>query len=227
MRLYQGDPGRETVYGEQPAEVARQWESLGARFLHVVDLDGAFTGGCSANAAAVKEIGQAIRIPFQLGGGMRSRESIEQALAAGASKVVLGTLLVEQPELAARLAGEFGGCLVAGIDARNNQVAVRGWQEISCLTDRELARMVEGWGIREVVYTDIQRDGTLKGPNLEGLAELTAATTLEVIASGGISSKDDLERLKPFRGRVKGVIIGKALYSNRLTLAEAMRVLET
>ncbi len=224
VRLFQGDPGRETVYSADPVAVARQWEQLGAQLLHLVDLDGAFTGN-SAHGSVIAEIGRAVTIPFQVGGGIRSREAVQRALDAGAARVILGTVIVEQPELAAGLAAEFGDKLLAGIDARDGLVAVQGWTEEAEVRAVELARRVEQWGIREIIYTDTQKDGTLSGPNLQGLEEILGAGTFKVIVAGGISSLDDLLALKPYAPRVSGVIMGQALYAKRLTLPEAIAAL--
>ncbi len=224
VRLFQGDPGRETVYSADPVAVARQWERLGAQLLHLVDLDGAFTGN-SAHGSVMAEIGRAVTIPFQVGGGIRSREAVQRALDAGAARVILGTVIVEQPELAAGLAAEFGDKLLAGIDARDGLVAVQGWTEEAEVRAVELARRVEQWGIREIIYTDTQKDGTLSGPNLQGLEEILGAGTFKVIVAGGISSLDDLLALKPYAPRVSGVIMGQALYAKRITLPEAIAAL--
>lgn len=221
VRLFQGRPDRETVYGDHPEEVARQWEQLGARLLHVVDLDGAFSGR-SGNAGAVAAISGAISIPFQLGGGIRTRESLEKAFSLGAWRGILGTVIVENPALVKELAAEYGCRLVAGIDARGGKVAVKGWTEASPVAAVDLACQVAEWGIGEIIYTDIDHDGTLRGPNWKGLEDLLERSPLPVILSGGISCREDLRRLKDYRGRVKGVIIGQALYTNRLTLPEAM-----
>jgi len=225
VRLYQGDPARETVYGENPVEVARQWEKLGAKMLHLIDLDGAFTG-LSHNAKVVSAIGDAVRIPLQLGGGIRSREAVEKAVSVGVSRIILGTIVIEQPQLARQLAEDFGESILVGIDARDGMVAIKGWTESSALQTIELAARIEEWGIKEIVYTDIKRDGTLQGPDLSGLEDILEKTSLQVIMSGGISSTDDLQALKPYSSRVKGVIIGKALYVNQLTLPDAMAVFE-
>ena len=224
VRLYQGQLERETVYGDAPVAVASRWESLGAKMLHVVDLDGAFRGR-SGNGAAIAAIGKILKIPFQVGGGIRSRDDVVRTLAAGASRVILGTVAVEQPGLMERLVAEFGERIVVGIDARGGRVAVKGWVEESALQAMELARRLEAMGVKEIIYTDISRDGTLHGPDLAGLEQLLAATSLQVIMSGGISSQEDLLALKAYAGRVRGVIIGQALYSNRLTLKEAMELL--
>lgn len=223
VRLYQGDPERETVYGNNPVEVARQWEQLGAKMLHLVDLDGAFTGH-SKNAKVICSIGEKVHIPLQLGGGIRSGEAVEKAISAGVSRVILGTIAIEQPELAQKIVDEFGERIMVGIDARNGMVAIKGWTESSVIKTIELALRIEQWGIKEIIYTDIQKDGTMQGPDLAGLEDLLQNTSLQVIMSGGISSIEDLVSLKPYSSRVNGVIIGKALYSNQLTLPDAMAV---
>lgn len=226
VRLYQGDPKQETVYSDDPVEVAQHWERQGARLLHVVDLDGAFKGSF-ANLDVVSAIEEAVSVPLQLGGGIRSRAAVEAALAAGASRVILGTAAVERPDLCRKLAREYDGQVLVGIDARDGMVAVKGWIEASSLPACDLAKRVEQWGIREIIYTDIRRDGTLRGPNLESLEELLAVTSLNVILSGGISSLQDLQALKPYAGRVSGVIVGQALYTQRFTLAEAIKTLSS
>ncbi len=225
VRLYQGDPELETVYGDNPVEVARQWEQLGAKMLHLVDLDGAFTG-YSQNAKVICSIGEEVRIPIQLGGGMRSGEAVEKALSAGVSRVIMGTIIIEQPVLARQMVKDYGQSILVGIDAREGMVAVKGWTESSEVPMLELASKVEQWGVKEIIYTDIQRDGTMQGPALDGLEEIIKNTSLQFIVSGGISSTEDLLSLKPYGNRVKGVIIGKALYTNQLTLPDAMAVFE-
>ncbi len=225
VRLYQGDPERETVYGDNPVDVASQWEQLGAKMLHLVDLDGAFTG-VSQNAKIIAAIGDTVHIPLQLGGGIRSHEAVEKAFSAGVSRIILGTLVLEQPRLARRLVEEYKDGVMVGIDAREGMVAVKGWRQSSTVEAVDLASRVEQWGVKEIVYTDIQRDGTLTGPDLAGLEVIMEHTNLQIILSGGISSKEDLKMLKPYSGRVKGVIVGKALYTNQLTLPDAMAVFD-
>jgi len=225
VRLYQGDPERETVYGDNPVEVARQWEQLGAKMLHLVDLDGAFTG-LSQNANVISLIGEEISIPIQLGGGIRSGEAVTKAISAGISRVILGTISIEQPELARQLVNKYGQSILVGIDARDGMVAVKGWTESSAVHTVEMAARVEQWGVKEIVYTDIQKDGTMQGPALDGLEEIIKSTSLQVIVSGGISSREDLLSIKQYGDRVKGVIIGKALYTNQLTLPDAMAVFD-
>lgn len=223
VRLYQGDPEKETVYGDNPVGIARQWEQLGAKMLHLVDLDGAFTG-LSQNAKVISSIGEKVHIPLQLGGGIRSREAVEKAISLGISRVIIGTMVIEEPGLARDLARDFGENILVGIDAREGKVAVKGWTESSAVETAELASRVEQWGVKEIIYTDIQKDGTMQGPSLEGLEEIISKTSLQIIVSGGVSSKEDLVSLKPYGNRVKGVIIGKALYTNQLTLPDAMAV---
>lgn len=223
VRLYQGDPERETVYGENPVEIALQWEQLGAKMLHLVDLDGAFTG-LTKNAEIIRKIGESVHVPLQLGGGIRTKDSVEKALSFGISRIILGTMAVEEPRMASELVSEHGEAILVGIDARDGKVAVKGWKESSTLNVLELASQIEEWGVKEVVYTDISRDGTLKGPDFEGLKTILAHTSLQIIVSGGISSLGDLTALKPYGERIRGVIIGKALYSNQLTLPDAMAV---
>jgi len=225
VRLYQGDPEKETVYGDNPVDIARQWEQLGAKMLHLVDLDGAFTG-LSQNARVICSIGEEVRIPLQLGGGIRSREAVEKAISFGVSRVIIGTIVIEEPILARALVKDFGESIVVGIDARDGKVAVKGWTESSAVKTVELASRIEQWGGKEIIYTDIKKDGTLQGPSLEGLEEIIDKTSLQVIVSGGISSRDDLLSLKPYGSRVKGVIIGKALYTNQITLPDAMAAFE-
>ncbi len=223
VRLYRGDPARETVFSSDPTEVARQWENLGAKLLHIVDLDGAITGN-SLNAAAIANIGGMVNISFQLGGGIRSREAFERSLELGAMRVILGTMAVEQPDLARELVEEHRDRVLISIDSCRGKVAVKGWTESSNLDALELARRVEEWGVREIVYTDIQRDGTLHGPDLPGIENILKHTSLFVLVAGGVSSREDLISLKIYRERIKGVIIGQALYTNRLTLTEAIQI---
>jgi len=224
VRLYQGDPNRETVFGDDPLAMARHWQRLGAQLLHVVDLDGAFAGS-AGNSGIIASLAASLEIPIQLGGGMRTREDVERSLEAGVSRVILGTMAVERPELARELVREYGYRLLVGIDAREGQVTVKGWKEAAPLKAVDLARQVEAWGVTGIVYTDIQRDGTLRGPNLKGLEELLEATALKIIVSGGVSSLEDLAALKPYAPRVSGVIVGQALYTGKISLPEAIQML--
>ena len=223
VRLWRGDPKQETIYSEDPVQVALQWEELGAKYIHVVDLDGAFSGK-TANGSAVERIASEIKVPFQLGGGMRTREAVEEAFKLGVSRVIVGTMAVENPELVQELVEAYGERIVVGVDARDGKVAVSGWSQDTVMDAVELVQRLEGYGVQQIVYTDINRDGTLKGPNLQAIKNMAYSTNLSIIASGGISKVKDVEELKNIQQecRINGVIIGKALYTGRVTLPEAL-----
>lgn len=218
VRLLQGDYERETVFNADPVAVARDFVAAGARRLHVVDLDGAKAGG-PVQAALVRRMVEEAGVPCQLGGGVRSRETAAAYLAAGVERVVLGSAAVERPELLESLAREFPGRIVLGLDARDGRVAVRGWLETSGLTAVEIARRHAGLPLAGVVYTDIEKDGMLAGPNLEALTEMIAATRLPVVASGGVATAADIGRVAATGAA--GCIVGKALYAGAVTMAEA------
>ncbi|GAB4521425.1 MAG: 1-(5-phosphoribosyl)-5-[(5-phosphoribosylamino) methylideneamino]imidazole-4-carboxamide isomerase [Anaerolineae bacterium] len=227
VRLRQGDPGAETVFDDDPVAAALRWTAMGAEWLHVVNLDGALqSGDASLNRQRLREIAQAVAIPIQFGGGLRSLEDVEAALEMGAARVILGTVAVRQPELVAAAVERFGADrIVVGIDARDGRVAVQGWQELSSVDAIELARRMAASGVRRVVFTDIRRDGMLSGVNVEATAELARATGLKVIASGGVRSLDDIRALLAVaEAGIEGVITGQAIYSGALDLAEAIRV---
>ena len=223
VRLYQGDYQQSQIYHENPVEVARQWAEQGATRLHVVDLDGAKVGK-PVNLAAIEAIVRAISIPVQVGGGLRDRASAAQLLKLGVERVILGTVAVEQPELIASLCQEFPQQIVVGIDARNGKVATRGWLETSTVEATDLAQQMEKLGAAAIIYTDIHRDGTLVGPNLDALREIAAPLDIPVIASGGVSALRDLLSLLSLESLgVTGVIVGKALYTGDVNLEEAIR----
>lgn len=223
VRLYQGDYSRSQVFNENPVEVARQWAEQGATRLHVVDLDGAKQGK-SVNLAAIEAIVKAIAIPVQVGGGLRERDSVAQLLDLGVQRAILGTVAVEQPELVSELTQEFPQQIVVGIDARNGMVATRGWLETSQVRATELAQHMAQQGAAAIIYTDIHRDGTLSGPNLEALQELARAIAIPVIASGGVSSLTDLLSLLSLESLgVTGAIVGKAIYTGDVDLQEAVQ----
>ena len=225
VRLYQGDYARAQIFNDRPAEVARQWVEQGASWLHVVDLDGAKAGKL-VNQSAIEAILQAVSVPVQVGGGLRDRTSVAQLLTLGVQRVILGTIAVEQPQMVAELCGEFPGRIVVGIDARNGRVATRGWLETSEVLATELAEQMQQLGAAAIVYTDIQRDGTLQGPNMAALRELAAVVDLPVIASGGISSITDLLSLLALEPLgVTGVIVGRALYTGDITLKQALQAI--
>ncbi len=228
VRLAQGRKDATKVYNADPVEVALSFEDDGAEMLHVVDLDGAFSEPNSRNRRALRKILDTVGIPVQLGGGLRTIEDIFDAIDIGLNRVVIGTVAAESPETFAEMLAKFGsGIIVAGIDANLGQAVTRGWEteaEIDALT---LARRVAAIGVERIVYTDIQRDGMLTGPNVEQTSLIARETGLKVTASGGVSSIDDLLKLKAaVESGVDSVIVGKALYERRFTLRAALEALE-
>src|SRR5690606_21613603 len=214
-----------TVYNTDPAAQARSFEDQGFEWLHVVDLDGAFAG-TSVNGAAVEAILKATKNPVQLGGGIRSLNQIEAWLEKGLARVILGTIAVRDPELVREACKTFPGRVAVGIDARGGRVAVEGWAETSDLTVVELARRFEGAGVSAIIYTDIDRDGVLTGINWESTIALANAVEIPVIASGGLASMDDIERMvQPDAAVLEGATSGRALYEGRIGPAEALAVL--
>ena len=225
VRLRQGRAEDKTVYSDDPAAVAREWAERGGDWLHVVDLDAAFSGEQS-NLEIVKRIAGEIALPVQLGGGLRDEAAIERALAAGVARVVIGTRAAESPDFIARAVERFGGDKIAvGIDARDGMVAVKGWTLTTGLSALDLARGAAEAGAAAIIYTDITTDGMLQGPNLVATAEVVRAVPVGVIASGGVSSAADLVKLEQIGG-LAGAIIGRALFDGRIQghLREAMRV---
>jgi phosphoribosylformimino-5-aminoimidazole carboxamide ribotide isomerase len=217
----EGSLAAETVYSERPDQVAADLVARGAAFLHIVDLDGAFAGE-PKNAAVIRSIAAAVCIPFQVGGGLRSLEAVEQCLQAGASRVVIGTQAVTDPGFVSRLIAAFGPeRIVLGLDARDGRVAIQGWTEKTTLSDVAFGRQLKAAGVTTAIYTDISRDGKLQGPNFAGIARLAGETGLAVIASGGVTSREDVRRLRAMPG-VTGAVIGKALYDGRITLEAAL-----
>jgi phosphoribosylformimino-5-aminoimidazole carboxamide ribotide isomerase len=219
VRLQQGDYARETVFGADPAAMARRWVEQGAAYLHLVDLDGAREGR-PVNGASVRAIVEAAGVPCQLGGGLRDDAHVEEALAWGVTRVVIGTKALRDPQWCQSLCRRFPGRIAVGIDARDGRVAVEGWMEASDRSALEFARQCGDWGAAAIIYTDISRDGMLEGPNVEATAELAAAVAVPVIASGGVTTLDDVGRLAK-RG-LYGCIIGRALYEGRIDLAAAV-----
>lgn len=223
VRLYQGDYSQAETFNQDPVAVARQWVTQGITRIHVVDLDGA-KAGHPVNLSTITAIAAAIDIPIQVGGGLRDRQSITELLDRGVQRVILGTIAVEQPDLVTQLCQAFPGQIVVGIDARNGQVATRGWLETSSVRATDLAQQMAAAGVAAIIYTDIHRDGTLQGPNLEALRELANATSVPVIASGGVSSITDLLSLLTLEPQgVEGVIVGRALYTGDVNLKDALR----
>jgi phosphoribosylformimino-5-aminoimidazole carboxamide ribotide isomerase len=223
VRLYQGDYDQASVFNDNPVEVASRWFDLGATRLHVVDLDGAKQGE-SMNLGAIESIVRAIPIPVQVGGGLRDRASVARLFNLGVQRTILGTIAVEQPELVGELCREFPQKIVVGIDARNGRVATKGWLETSQVSAIDLARSMVDRGVAAIIYTDIQRDGTLSGPNLDALRELANNVEIPIIASGGVSSLADLLSLLTLEPLgVNGVIVGRAIYTGDVDLEEAIQ----
>lgn len=227
VRLVEGKLASETVYSDNPAEMARKWEELGAGFLHLVDLDGAFAGK-PENIEAIRSIVSSVSVPLELGGGIRDMDTISQYLEMGISRVILGTAAVANPELVKVACARYGSeRIVLGVDAKGARVAIQGWDSTVTKSAVELALEMKELGVSRIIYTDISRDGTLKGPNLENTRDIAEKTGLKVIASGGISCLEDIKAVKGLEQfGVEGVITGKAIYDGRLDLSQAIAVAE-
>lgn len=227
VRLVKGRLEEETVYSDNPAQIAKTWEEKGAPMLHLVDLDGAFAGE-SKNLRVISEIRETVSIPLQLGGGIRTLAAIEKILDMGINRVILGTAAAGNPKLLEKALGKFRDRIIVGIDNKGGKVAVEGWKSHFPLEVLDFARSLEGLGVSRVVYTDTSRDGTLAGPNFEGITTFVRATPqMKVIVSGGIASIEDIKTLakmaKSF-ANIEGVIIGKSLYSKKIDLEEALKI---
>ena len=223
VRLYQGDYQRETVFSEEPVEVAREWVRLGATRLHVVDLDGARLGA-PANLDVVRQIVAAVDVPVQLGGGIRTAETAAEIVGMGVARVMLGTIAVNQPELVRRLCDELGSdAIVVSVDARDGLVAVSGWTTDSSVPVTDVVRRMKAAGVHRFLYTDIARDGTLTEPNFDGVAEMVQQAGAGVMAAGGISTVQHLTRLADLG--VAGAVVGTALYTGDVKLTEAIETL--
>jgi phosphoribosylformimino-5-aminoimidazole carboxamide ribotide isomerase len=227
VRLQQGDMARATVFNRDPAAQAKAFERQGFEFLHIVDLDGAFAGK-PINAAAVERILDTVKIPVQLGGGIRDRATIEDWLGRGVARVIIGTAAVRNPALVKEAAKAFPGRVAVGLDARDGKVAVQGWAETSELSAFDIAQRFEDAGVAAVVYTDVTRDGMLKGLNIDATIALAEAVSIPVIASGGLASLDDVRALlAPRASKLEGAIAGRALYDGRLDAATALALLRS
>ena len=223
VRLIQGDFDKETVYSDDPQATALKWQALGAKFLHVVDLDGA-RAGSPQNLDAIKKILAAIKIPIEVGGGIRTVDDAEKLLSLGVRRVILGSVAVENISLVEAAVKKFGDKIVVGIDARDGFVAVHGWEKSSAVKADELAKKIVAAGVKTIIYTDISKDGMLSGVNAEIFTELAKFSGAEIIASGGVKSIEDIRALKA--AKVAGVIVGKAIYTGALDLKLAIEIAE-
>jgi phosphoribosylformimino-5-aminoimidazole carboxamide ribotide isomerase len=222
VRLLQGDPSQETIYSENPVELACHWQDRGARLLHVVDLDGAFLGA-PVHLDLIERIARSVQIPIQVGGGIRSLENIMSVLEAGAERVILGTRAVGSPLFLSEACQQFKGHILLGVDAKGGYISIEGWTKPTTIKAVDFARQVSHFALSGIVYTDIFRDGMLTGPNLPALGEMAEAVSVPLIASGGISSLEDVRAILSLEAKgVAAMIIGKALYSGKIDLAEAI-----
>ena len=228
VRLMQGESDKETVYSNDPAAMAVTFEEAGAKRLHLVDLDGAFQGE-RANASSIRSILKNVSVPVQIGGGLRTEEDIDRMLALGVSSVIVGTMAVKHPDVLEKLLKKYTDeQIILGIDARNRKVSIEGWKESTEIQDVKFALRWKNSGIKRVVFTDISRDGMLSGPNLAALREMAEHTGLKIVASGGISSMDDLEQLKTLEPNgVDQAISGKAIYEGKIDLNRVFKCLQS
>lgn len=226
VRLVEGKLDQETVYSNDPVAQAKTWEDLGAKMIHLVDLDGAFTGS-PQNLEVIKKIIKAVKTPVELGGGIRDLDTIKMLLELGVQRVILGTIAIYNPDLVREACALYGDRVIVGIDGKNGKVAIEGWESTVEKTVVDLALEMKKLGVTRVVFTDVRRDGTMKGPNLESTRELAEKTGLKVVASGGVSSLADIKNLKALEPYgVDSVIMGKALYTGDVKLEEALTVAE-
>ncbi|MEE3317468.1 MAG: 1-(5-phosphoribosyl)-5-[(5-phosphoribosylamino)methylideneamino]imidazole-4-carboxamide isomerase [Pseudomonadota bacterium] len=225
VRLYKGEMDQATVFNDNPAAQAQSFVDAGCEWLHLVDLNGAFAGE-PVNAKAVEDILSTTKVPAQLGGGIRDMATIEMWLSKGLQRVILGTVAVENPNLVREAAKAFPGHVAVGIDARDGRVATKGWAEETDVMVTDLAQSFEDAGVSAIIYTDINRDGAMQGPNVDATAALANAVSIPVIASGGVSSLDDLRNLKACGAPLDGAISGRALYDGAIDLAEALAILK-
>ena len=221
VRLLKGKFSDMTIYGNDPAQMAKKWEIAGGEFIHVVDLDGALKG-CGVNEDCIRRICRSVNVPVQTGGGIRTMADIESRLACGVSRVIIGTSAVRDFDFVRQAVGCYGDKIVIGIDAKDGMVAVSGWEEVSTYPAVEFAKNMEDAGVQTIVYTDISTDGTLQGPNVEAMQEMAAAVSMDVIASGGVGSPEHICSLLPTG--VEGVIVGRALYTGNVSLPEAVKI---
>lgn len=222
VRLKQGDYAQETVFGADPAEMAQRWVDQGAQFLHIVDLDGAKEGR-PVNQESIRAILKAVNVPCQLGGGIRSEEDIQEVLDWGVERVILGTRALQAPDWLERMSQRYPGKIVLGIDAKNGLVATAGWLDVSEASALDFAKQCADWPLAALVYTDISKDGMLLGPNFNAMQEMAQTVPLPVIASGGVTTLEDIRQLSQLG--MAGCIVGRALYEGRLQLVDIFKVL--
>ena len=219
VRLVQGDYSQKTKFADNPIDVAKKWQAMGGEFIHIVDLDGA-KSGAMPNFKLISEIASAIDVPIEVGGGIRTMEAVEKYLENGVERVIIGTSALSNPEFVKAAVEKYGDRIAVGIDAKDGMVAVNGWEEVSRTPALDLAAQMAEIGVAYIIYTDIATDGMLKGPNLEAMAEMVSKVKTNIIASGGVTTIEDVDKLK--RVGVEGAIIGKALYTDRINLSEAV-----
>ncbi|MBI4688476.1 MAG: 1-(5-phosphoribosyl)-5-[(5-phosphoribosylamino)methylideneamino]imidazole-4-carboxamide isomerase [Nitrospirae bacterium] len=222
VRLLQGRKEDATVYSNDPVETAKRWESCGASLLHIVDLDGAFTGE-QKNIESIRRIREAVKMQIEVGGGIRDTNRIDLLISTGIDRVILGTAAIEMPALVKEACKKYQERVLVGIDAKDGLVAVKGWVEVTTVKAKELALRMQGYGAAGIIYTDISKDGMMTGPNIEATREMVEALNIPVIASGGVSSIDDIKKLMGIKG-LWGAITGKAIYSGAIDLKEAIKI---
>lgn len=222
VRLFKGDFAQETVFADNPVDMARRWEREGGEFLHIVDLDGAKKGS-PQNLAVIKEILSAVKIPCELGGGIRTLEAVDEVLSLGVERVILGSAAVKNPQLVENACAKYGERIVVGIDAKDGNAAIDGWGVTAEISALELACRMKKLGVKTIIYTDISRDGTLTGVNVDATAELARQSGLKIIASGGVTRLDDITALRAHESDgIEGAIVGRAIYTGDLSLADAI-----
>ncbi|MBF0345673.1 MAG: 1-(5-phosphoribosyl)-5-[(5-phosphoribosylamino)methylideneamino]imidazole-4-carboxamide isomerase [Nitrospirae bacterium] len=224
VRLQQGRKEDVTVYSDDPAATASAWVSYGAELIHIVDLDGAFTGQ-QLNLESIKRIRKAVDVPIEVGGGIRDEDRIELLISLGIDRIIIGTAVIKEPEMFRQACRRFPGKILAGIDAKDGKVAIKGWQEVTQRDAIDVAIEMERFGASGIIYTDISRDGMLTGPNVEATRQIAAAVKIDVIASGGVSSLQDIKNLTSIDD-LYGIITGKAIYSGAIDLQEAIRLVK-
>jgi phosphoribosylformimino-5-aminoimidazole carboxamide ribotide isomerase len=226
VMLTQGKLEAETVYSKDPAFMAKIWQARGAKRLHVVDLDGAFSGSLQ-NLEIIRKIRATVEVPVECGGGVRSMKTIDTLIDAGMDYVIIGTLAIYNPEVLRQAVDKYGAKIIVAVDVQDGKVAIGGWKEITQVDAVGLARKLKGMGISEMIFTDIRKDGTMQGPNIEGLRQLAVESAINVIASGGVSKLEDISNIKLLeKDGVSGVIIGKALYTDDVKLEDAIKIAE-